>query len=244
MKRNLLRFGLSLIALFVMVVANAQTYQNEEASVSWPFNDDNYATQYTKSPENGFSLVSVNTGDLEYFLKKSTTTKDKDGNEMVMAGFQPSGSTKAVEWTVKPSKGLTFTPTSISTYVNRFGTDAKDGVTVTAKLSDGTSVDLGNFTALRDNKTKESDSFSKNENLTNHIVIKLTADQQAKLKSAEGFTLSCTVGVGNTKQQGFADVHINGLLNGTIQQVEQYTLSAVVSNVGANRQGISCRNSI
>lgn len=144
-----------------MVVANAQTYQNEEASVSWPFNDANYATLYTKSPENGFSLVSVNTGDLKYTLKTSTTTKDKDGNKMVMAGFGPVGTTKAVEWTVKPSKGLTFTPTSISTYVNRFGTDAENGVTVTAKLSDGTSVDLGNFTALRDNKTTESDKFSK-----------------------------------------------------------------------------------
>lgn len=239
MKKDLLRFGLSLITLFVMVVANAQTYQNEEASVSWPFNDANYATQYTKSPENGFSLVSVNTGDLKYSQKTSQTTKDKDGNKMVMAGFGPVGTTKAVEWTVKPSKGLTFTPTSISTYVNRFGTDAENGVTVTAKLSDGTSVDLGNFTALRDNKTKESDKFSKNENLTDHIVIQLTADQQAKLTSAEGFTLSCTVGVGNTKQQGFADVHINGLLNGTIQQVEQYTLSAVVSTVGAGTVKVS-----
>lgn len=239
MKRNLLRFGLSLIALFVMVVANAQTYQNKEASVSWPFNDANYATQYTKSPENGFSLVSVNTGDLKYSLKTSQTTKDKDGNMMVMAGFGPVGTTKAVEWTVKPSKGLTFTPTSISTYVNRFGTDAENGVTVTAKLSDGTSVDLGNFTALRDNKTKESDRFSNNENLTDHIVIQLTADQQAKLTSAEGFTLSCTVGVGATKQQGFADVHINGLLNGTIQQVEQYTLSAVVSTAGAGTVKVS-----
>lgn len=239
MNRNLLRFGLSLIALFVMVVANAQTYQNEEASVSWPFNDANYATQYTKSPENGFSLVSVNTGDLKYSQKTSQTTKDKDGNKMVMAGFGPVGTTKAVEWTVKPSKGLTFTPTSISTYVNRFGTDAENGVTVTAKLSDGTSVDLGNFTALRENKTTESDKYSKNENLTNHIVIQLTADQQAKLTSAEGFTLSCTVGVGATKQQGFADVHINGLLNGTIQQVEQYTLSAVVSTVGAGTVKVS-----
>ena len=239
MKRNLLRLGLSLIALFVMVVANAQTYQNEEASVSWPFNDANYATQYTKSPENGFSLVSVNTGDLKYSLQTSKTTKDKDGNEMVMAGFGPVGTTKAVEWTVKPSKGLTFTPTSISTYVNRFGTDAENGVTVTAKLSDGTSVDLGNFTALRDNKTTESDRFSKNENLTDHIVIQLTADQQAKLTSAQGFTLSCTVGVGATKQQGFADVHINGLLNGTIQQVEQYTLSAVVSTAGAGTVKVS-----
>lgn len=219
-----------------MVVANAQTYQNEEASVSWPFNDANYATQYTKSPENGFSLVSVNTGDLKYSLK---TTKDKDGNMMAMAGFGPVGTTKAVEWTVKPSKGLTFTPTSISTYVKRFGTDAENGVTVTAKLSDGTSVDLGNFTALRDNKTTESDKYSKNENLTDHIVIQLTADQQAKLTSAEGFTLSCTVGVGAAKQQGFADVHINGLLNGTIQQVEQYTLSAVVSTVGAGTVKVS-----
>ena len=239
MKKNLLRFGLSLIALFVMVVANAQTYQNEEASVSWPFNDDNYVTQYTKSPENGFSLVSVNTGDLKYSLKPSQTTKDKDGNKMVMAGFGPVGTTKAVEWTVKPSKGLTFTPTSISTYVNRFGTDSENGVTVTAKLSDGTSVDLGNFTALRENKTTETDKFSKNENLTNHIVIQLTAEQQAQLTSAEGFTLSCTVGVGSTKQQGFADVHINGLLNGTVQQVEQYTLSAAVSTVGAGTVKVS-----
>ena len=239
MKRNLLRFGLSLIALFVMVVANAQTYRNEEASVSWPFNDANYATQYTKSPEKGFSLVSVNTGDLKYVAKTSTKTLDKNGSPMVMAGFSPVGSTKAVEWTVKPSKGLTFTPTSISTYVNRFGTDAENGVTVTAKLSDGTSVDLGNFTALRENKTTETDKFSKNENLTNHIVIQLTAEQQAQLTSAEGFTLSCTVGVGSTKQQGFADVHINGLLNGTVQQVEQYTLSAAVSTVGAGTVKVS-----
>lgn len=239
MKKDLLRFGLSLIALFVMVVANAQTYQNEEASVSWPFNDDNYATQYTKSPENGFSLVSVNTGDLKYSLKTSRTTIDKDGNKMVMAGFGPVGTTKAVEWTVKPSKGLTFTPTSISTYVNRFGTDAENGVTVTAKLSDGTSVDLGNFTALRENKTTETDKYKDHENLTNHIVIQLTAEQQAQLTSAEGFTLSCTVGVGSTKQQGFADVHINGLLNGTVQQVEQYTLSAAVSTVGAGTVKVS-----
>lgn len=239
MKKNLLRLGLSLIALFVMVVANAQTYQNEEASVSWPFNDDNYATQYTKSPGNGFSLVSVNTGDLKYSLKTSQTTKDKDGNKMVMAGFGPVGTTKAVEWTVKPSKGLTFTPTSISTYVNRFGTDSENGVTVTAKLSNGTSVDLGNFTALRDNKTTADDKYSKNENLINHIVIQLTAEQQAQLTSAEGFTLSCTVGVGSTKQQGFADVHINGLLNGTVQQVEQYTLSAAVSTVGAGTVKVS-----
>lgn len=239
MKKNLLRLGLSLIALFVMVVANAQTYQNEEASVSWPFNDDNYATQYTKSPENGFSLVSVNTGDLKYSLKTSKTTKDKDGNYMVMAGFGPVGTTKAVEWTVKPSKGLTFTPTSISTYVNRFGTDAENGVTVTAKLSNGTSVDLGNFTALRENKTTETDKYKDHENLTNHIVIQLTAEQQAQLTSAEGFTLSCTVGVGSAKQQGFADVHINGLLNGTVQQVEQYTLSAAVSTVGAGTVKVS-----
>lgn len=239
MKRNLLRFGLSLIALFVMVVANAQTYQNEEASVSWPFNDANYATQYTKSPEKGFSLVSVNTGDLKYVAKTSTKTLDKNGSPMAMAGFSPVGSTKAVEWTIKPSKGLTFTPTSISTYVNRFGTDAENGVTVTAKLSDGTSVDLGNFTALRDNKTTADDKYKDHKNLTNHIVIQLTAEQQAQLTSAEGFTISCTVGVGSTKQQGFADVHINGLLNGTVQQVEQYSLSAAVSTVGAGTVKVS-----
>ena len=226
MKRNLLRFGLLVLVLLVSVLAKAQTYQDKVASVVWPFNDAEYATKYTTSPTDGFSIISVDKGDLTYVAKSSTTTLDADGNKMAMAAFNPAGTTKAVEWKVKPAKGLTFTPTSVSAYINRFGTDAENGVVVTAKLNDGTSVDLGTFTAQRDNKTAASDKYGTNANFTNHFDITLTAEQQAKLTSSDGFTLSCTVGVNKGKQGGFADVHINGLLNGTIESVEQFTLSA------------------
>ena len=218
------------MVLFVSLVSFAdtggKTYTNEAASVVWAFNSaSDYATNFVKTPEDGFSQVNVNTGDLTVVAKTSTKTLDAQGNKMTMTAFNPTGSTKAVEWTVKPTKGLTFTPTSVSAYINRFGTDKENGVEVTAKLNDGTSISLGTFTAQRDNKTATEDKFAKNTNLTNHFDIQLTAEQQAKLTSADGFTLSCTVGVGSGKQGGFADVHINGILNGTTESVEQYSLN-------------------
>ena len=234
MKRNLLKFGLLLIVLFVSLVSFAdtggKTYTNETASVVWAFNSaTDYATNFVKTPEDGFSQVTVNTGDLTVVSKTSTTTLDAQNNKMTMTAFNPTGNTKAVEWTVKPTKGLTFTPTSVSAYINRFGTDKENGVEVTAKLNNGTFISLGTFTAQRDNKTAETDKYGKNENFTNHFDITLTEEQQAKLTSADGFTLSCTVGVGSGKQGGFADVHINGILNGTTESVEQYTLNVATN---------------
>ena len=229
MKKNLLRFGLLLMVLLVSSVTKAKaadegskTYKNEAASVVWPFNNvTDYATNYTQTPDKAFSLVNVNVGDLTVSTK---TSANADG--MTMMAFKPAGSTKSVEWSVKPAKGVTFTPTSVSAYITRFGTDAENGVVVTAKLADGTSENLGTFTAMRDNKTATTDDFAKNDNLTNHFDITLTEEQQKKLTSADGFTLNCTVGVGSTKEGGFADVHINGLLNGTVEDVEQFTLEA------------------
>lgn len=130
MRRNLLRFGLLFLVLCISLVSFAgtggKTYTNETASVVWAFNNaTDYATNYTKTPEDGFSMVNVNTGDLTVVAKTSTTTLDAKGNKMTMTAFNPKGTTKAVEWTVKPTKGLTFTPTSVSAYINRFGTDAE-----------------------------------------------------------------------------------------------------------------------
>lgn len=230
MKKNLTRIGLLFAVLFGYLTSFADTggkiYNNKTASAVWAFNNiEDYATNCVQTPNDGFSMVNVNTGDLKVTAKSSTTTLNASGNKMKMIAFNPTGTTKAVEWTVKPTKGLTFTPTSVSAYINRFGTDAENGIVVTAKLPDGTAVVLGTFTAQRDNKTAETDKYGKNDNFTNHFDIKLTEEQQTRLTSSDGFTLSCTVGVNSGKQGGFADVHINGLLNGTTEAVEQYTLN-------------------
>ena len=103
---------------------------------------------------------------------------------------------------MKPVKGLTFTPTKVSAYIQRFGTDAENGVVVTALLEDGTSEVLGTYTAPRNNKSQSEDKFGKNANYTNQFVIELTADQQTKLTTTGIFTLQATIGVGNTKEGG------------------------------------------
>ena len=215
---------------FVEKDYSGAVFENAEACVTWPFNSTaDYATAYTSTPEGAFGLISVNTGDLEVTGTGKRTAGDGGIDDVVFLKLKPSGSTKAVEWGVKPAKGLTFTPTKVSGYIQRFGTDAENGVTVTATLADGTSETLGNFTAPRANKSAADDKFAGNSNSTHQFVIELTADQQTKLTSADGFTLSATVGVGASKEGGFSDIRIYGTINGTIAAVEKFAVAPAVN---------------
>ena len=215
---------------FVEKDYSGTVFENAEACVTWPFNSTaDYATAYTSTPEGAFGLISVNTGDLEVTGTGKRTAGDGGIDDVVFLKLKPSGSTQAVEWGVKTAKGLTFTPTKVSGYIQRFGTDAENGVTVTATLADGTSETLGNFTAPRANHDVNKDKFGKNSNSTHQFVIELTADQQAKLTSADGFTLSATVGVGATKEGGFSDIRVYGTVNGTIAAVERFAVAPAVN---------------
>ena len=159
----------------------------------------------------------------------ASRTADDAAAGVTFVKLKPAGTTQAVEWTLKPAAGLTFTPTKVSGWIQRFGTDAENGVTVTAKLANGTSIQLGNYTAPRANKTKAEDKFGSSSNYTNQFVIELTEAQQQALTSADGFSLFATVGVGSTKEGGFSDIHVDGLLNGTIASVNKYALTIVAS---------------
>lgn len=201
-----------------IIVKKGATFTNVEASAVWAFNDkDNYATTYTTTPEGVFSSVSVNTGDLTITGTGTGQAVDENGDNVTFVKLQPAGTTTAVEWSVKPTERLTFTPTKVTGYIQRFGTNAENGVTVTARLADGTSLVLGNFTAPRANQAQVEDIYGSNSNYTNQFIIELTAEQQETLTSADGFTLSATVGVSNIKEGGFSDVQIHGTVTGTIE---------------------------
>lgn len=213
------------VTMPVVQSADGKTYTNETAGVTWSFNSvDSYQTN-TTIPADGFTVTSVNLGDLEITGTATGQAVNENGDKVTFIKLKPSGNTIAAEWVVKPATGLTFTPTKISAYIQRFGTDAENGVTVTAKLADGTEETLGNFTAPRNNKTQGEDKFGTSSNYTNHFEIKLTEEQQQKLTSTDEFHLYATVGVGNTKEGGFSDVRIEGLLNGTIANVNKYKLT-------------------
>ncbi|MBQ9202940.1 MAG: Ig-like domain-containing protein [Prevotella sp.] len=205
-----------------------ESYENATATVNWPLNDSGNVAAYTATPDGAFSTVAVNTGDLE-ITGVGTRSADDAAQGVTFVKFKPSGSTQAVEWVVKPAAGLTFTPTQISLWIQRFSTDAQNGVTVSAKVGEGEAVTLGNYTAPRANQDTTKDKYAGNSNYTNQVVINLTEDQQAALTSGEALTLTATVGVGSSKEGGFSDVVINGLVNGTKADVELFTLATVVA---------------
>lgn len=204
-------------------------FENEPANAVWDFNTTENYSNATTTPDKGFSLATVNLGDLEVTGTGTGQATNEGGDLIDFVKLKPSGATTAAEWSVKPSQGLTFTPTKVSMYIQRFGTDAENGVTITAKLADGTEETLGNFTAPRNNKTQAEDKYGSNANYTNQAVINLTEEQQEKLTSADGLSIFATIGVGNTKEGGFSDVRIEGLLNGEMAFVEKYTLTATAS---------------
>lgn len=212
-----------------VITTGGKTYNNEAATAIWSFNTaDNYDLAAT-NPTDGFASAVANLGDITVTGTGTGQAKDADGNNVVFLKLKPAGTTTAAEWVVKPAKGLTFTPTKVSAYIQRFGTDAENGVVVTARLADGTTETLGTFTAPRNNKSQADDKYGSSENYTNQFVIELTEAQRNALATTEEFTLSATVGVGATKEGGFSDVHIEGLLNGTIEDVAKYTFTANVS---------------
>ena len=205
-----------------------ETFSNAAAKVQWPLNDAQSVTTYVAEPANAFTTVAINTGDLE-ITGVGTRTADDNAQGISFVKFKPSGSTKTVEWVVKPAKGQTFTPKKVSMWIQRFGTDAENGVTITAKVGDGEAVTLGNYTAPRANHGVDKDKYAGNSNYTNQVVIELSAAQQTALTSGEQLTLAATVGVGNTKEGGFSDVTIEGTVDGTKTAVAMYTLSAIAS---------------
>ena len=60
-----------------------------------------------------------------------TSNITNENAESVTTGikFKPkNGASDLLKWNVKPAAGLTFTPTKLSGYVNRCGTDAENGI--------------------------------------------------------------------------------------------------------------------
>ncbi len=217
------------VVLPVVQSTGGKTYNNEAATIIWPFNNSSEATVYTATPAEAFSTVNADFGDLTITGTGTGQAKDDAGNAVTFIKIKPAGSTKSVKWEVKPAAGLSFTPTKVSMYIQRFGTDAENGVTVTALLADGTSVELGNYTAPRNNKSQADDKFGASANYTNKVEVELTAEQQTQLASTDGFAITATIGVSASKEGGFSDVQIYGLINGTAANVAKYTLATAAS---------------
>lgn len=200
-----------------------KTYTDEPVTVTWPMTNVDEPGAYTSTLADAWSAVAFNQGGAKI---NGTSSITNENAEQVATGikFKPAtGAGDVLTWSVKPALGLTFTPTRLTGYVNRCGTDAENGITVAAKMGDGTTITLGTWTALRSGKTSAQKPYD--ATAIYQYDITLTAEQQAQLAGADFFYLTSTIGVNNTKDGAFGEVTITGTVNGTIADVAKYTLA-------------------
>lgn len=214
------------VTLPVVSTPGGKTYTDEPVTVTWPMNDTAEPGKYTSTLADAFSIVSFDPGVTTLNAKKPLASITDSNAQEVTKGLNYSAGTgkgDILTWSIKPAQGLTFTPSRLTGYVNRDGTDSENGITVTAKMGDGTTVTLGTWTALRSGKTSSQKPYD--ATAIYQYDITLTAEQQATLTGAETFYLTSTVGVGTGKSGIFGEVTISGTVTGTVADIAKYTLT-------------------
>ncbi|MDE5813992.1 MAG: hypothetical protein K2H72_06885, partial [Muribaculaceae bacterium] len=205
--------------VFNGTVYTAPSFSNEPTEAFWGMDSmENFETPSILSPEGAFTLASLDLNGVQAVGTSGVNWCDYD-----FIKLQPStDASQAVKWTLKPTKGLTFTPTEVSAYCTKFGTDASPhNIIVSAKTAEGESVILGTYTSARNNKDKADDKYGSESDYAQNFTIALTEEQQAKLASTDGFTLEMTVGTNNAKQGGFSQVRIKGIIDGQAEDVSK-----------------------
>ncbi|MDE6856885.1 MAG: hypothetical protein K2J34_10515, partial [Muribaculaceae bacterium] len=186
---------IAIITLACGLTTKAQTFSNEPGKAFWGMDSmDGYELPSVLTPEGAFSIASCDLNGVQ-----AVGCEGVNWCDYKFLKLQPAvDANDAVSWYVKPSKGLTFTPTRISAYVAKFGTDAAPhNIIVTGKTAEGKSIVLGTYTSARNNRLQDADKYGSEEDYAQNFTIDLTAEQQAELATTDGFTLEMTVGTNN-----------------------------------------------
>ncbi|MDR0811633.1 MAG: Ig-like domain-containing protein, partial [Paludibacter sp.] len=217
MKKTLLLI-VSALALFNFG-AKAQTYTDQATSVNWVLNS-NPPAQAVVAPEEAFSSTAIAAGANLPFLDTRTTTGVTYLRVQPSAQIESPNATHAITFTIIPSAGLTFTPTNISFATYRYGTDGGSVKVTGKKASDAAETELvAEFKPNRDNSGSPTEI---NQSISGIAV------------AGEAWTVTLYVySLGNTKQIGLSNFIISGTVNGTRQQITQYTITASVNPEGA-----------
>lgn len=210
-----------------------KTFNNEAASVVFTMNDLSNASANTTSPTDAFSTIAFDYGanlSLKGILEITKADGTPSGIKGLKIGNDSGKKETEINWLVRPAAGLTFTPTKVSGYVNRCGTNVEKGIVISAHKANGEVVALGTYTAWRQGKATSDQTY---DNTAIHqFEITLTPEQQAALAGTEGFYLTSSIGVASGKQAVFGPVTIEGNVNGTLVAVNKYKLSVVTNPEG------------
>lgn len=193
-----------------------ETVDNQTATVTYAFDkgEDGQTGTYSTGSEGWFKNNYTEYG----------ATLAINGVSLNQTKFQPSISNEGsanednqINFYIIPKDGLTFTPTKVSFNTTRYGTDGGK-VDVSWVNSDGTTVSIeSGIVPARNNDVT---AFSK------EISGAAASNGQCGLRLN-------LYSLGNTKQVGFGNIVIEGIVNGTTQDVKQYSLAVSLGTEGA-----------
>ena len=195
------------------------SYDNEAATITWA----GASAEGVATPKDGFKLITLTT---EHLTGQTTATPSAGPNSGLLM-LQFTGDDVAdgnVQWIVQPAKGLTFTPTKVSGRISRFATD---GITMDIVVlnDEGTTVTLAEgLHPTRNNKTQADDKWGGDAKYAYDFNLNVPAT----LATTKGFTLKI-VNSKTNRQVGFADIKIEGTVDGTIENVAKYTLTTATN---------------
>lgn len=204
------------VTLPVVAQSGGKTFENVEGTVTWTVGNEANGT-VSAALEGAFSNTSVSTGsemtisEATYFDTKMVKYRPNTKNPGAVAGVM-------IEYRVKPSAGLTFKPTKVTYDAVKVGTDgATYSWSYVAGNEESSITKVDAATTLRNNGSNSATAKIDHE-------LEITAD--ATDAFAIRFYISDTA---NDKDICIGNVVIHGIVNGTMQDVTKYTLTAAPS---------------
>ena len=237
--KHLHAFVCTLIALLGGVILpmpiSAQTV-NSDVTATWPFDLGTEGQTATITSEDGGEWFNSN-----YVLLGSNFTyngtekpKDKNGNvdntkeptqTKILSASKDGGPTQnnAIEFMLTPKSGLKFTPTNVSFISSKFGTNGGK-LDISWINSDGSVIQLA---------TNQAPARNDATNPVGQLSTKFSYNVTGATASEGACGLRINVYDLDKRNVGFANIVIEGKVEGTIQQVDRYNLTVQVSPEGA-----------
>ena len=200
----------------------AEPVSEQGFTLYWPLKDGaNSATTAVASKEGVFSVAEMTVGDK--LLMNGTRTDGGICETMFQPTEQAGGQddSNAITFTLKPKKGLTFTPKSFAFHASRVGTNGGnfDVVAVAGERR----IELAKDE--RPQLVKESPYFTE-----------YSYDLTGIAATDDVLALKIYIrGVATNKQYAFSDVVVTGDVEGQIEAVPVYTLSVTLGTEGAGK---------
>lgn len=237
--KHLHAFVCTLIALLGGVILpmpiSAQTVDSD-VTATWPFDLGTEGQTATITPEDGGEWFNSNYVLLgsNFTYNGTETPKDKTGNvdntkeptqTKILSASKDGGPTQnnAIEFMLTPKSGLKFTPTNVSFISSKFGTNGGK-LDISWINSDGSVIQLA---------TNQAPARNDATNPVGQLSTKFSYNVTGATASEGACGLRINVYDLDKRNVGFANIVIEGKVEGTIQQVDRYNLTVQVSPEGA-----------